>query len=100
MEADMQTSIVNRVSLVVTPTFHQKAFATVREIVRAGHIAVAAALIAALPAASSAQVRLAADAHTSSATPTAKLGAGVALNVSAAGNTYLAFDFSSLPDGT
>ena len=96
----MQTSIVNHVSSVVTPTPHQKAFAAVREIVRAGHLAVAAALIAALPAASSAQVRLAGDAHTSSATPTAKLGADVALNVSAAGNTYLAFDFSSLPDGT
>ena len=57
-------------------------------------------LIAALPATSSAQVRLAADAHTSSATPTAKLGASATLNVSAAGNAYLAFDFSSLPEGT
>ena len=58
---------------------------------------VAAALIAGVPAASFAQVRLAGDAHTSSATPTTKLGTNGALTVSAAGNAYLVFDFSSLP---
>jgi type VI protein secretion system component Hcp len=96
----MQTSIINSVSSAVTTVHRQTALDPVRAVIRAGRLTVAALLTAALPAMSFAQGRLAGDAHTSSLTPTTKLGENAALSVSATGSAYLVFDFSSLPVGT